>query len=58
MVMLSDDSTPLSHVALDLGFASQSHFTRLFSAGTGMTPGTYRKESSVRLGDAISLATV
>jgi AraC family transcriptional regulator len=36
---------PLAHVAIDLGFASQSHFTRLFSEQTGMTPAKYRKQS-------------
>jgi len=44
MVRLRDDSRPLTYVALDLGFSSQSHFTRLFSTLTGMTPARYRKE--------------
>jgi AraC-like DNA-binding protein len=35
---------PLASVALDLGFSSQSHFTRLFSDLTGMTPAKYRKQ--------------
>ena len=30
-------------VALDLGFSSQSHFTRIFSDITGMTPAKYQK---------------
>jgi len=33
----------LASIALDLGFASQSHFTRLFSHMTGMTPAKYQK---------------
>jgi AraC family transcriptional regulator len=33
----------LASVALDLGFSSQSHFTRIFSGLTGMTPAKYRK---------------
>lgn len=33
---------PLASIALDLGFSSQSHFTRLFSSLTGMTPAKYR----------------
>ncbi len=33
----------LASIALDLGFSSQSHFTRLFSGLTGMTPAKYRK---------------
>ena len=42
--LLRNSSTPLSLVALDLGFCSQSHFTRLFSSQTGMTPAKYRKQ--------------
>lgn len=34
---------PLASIALDLGFSSQSHFTRLFSDLTGITPAKYRK---------------
>ena len=41
---LKVESQPLAHVALDLGFSSQSHFTRLFSELTGMTPAKYRKQ--------------
>lgn len=44
MAMLSADSTPLSQIALDLGFSSQSHFTRLFSELTGFTPASYRRQ--------------
>lgn len=33
----------LASVALDLGFSSQSHFTRIFSEVTGMTPAKFRK---------------
>lgn len=39
---LKADAT-LTSVALDLGFSSQSHFTRLFSGLTGMTPAKYQK---------------
>lgn len=35
---------PLASIALDLGFSSQSHFTRIFSALTGMTPARYQKQ--------------
>lgn len=42
--LLKHDSLSLSHVAIDLGFSSQSHFTRLFSDVTGMTPARYRKQ--------------
>ena len=42
--LLKDQSLPLAHTALELGFSSQSHLTRLFSAMTGMTPAKYRKQ--------------
>lgn len=35
---------PLCALALDLGFDSQSHFTRVFRSLTGMTPGRFRHE--------------
>jgi AraC-like DNA-binding protein len=34
---------PLVAVALDAGFADQAHFTRMFAAAFGFTPGQYRK---------------
>lgn len=34
----------LASVAIHLGFSSQSHFTRLFSNLTGMTPAKYQKQ--------------
>lgn len=40
---LKTDS-PLAGIALDLGFSSQSHFTRVFSGLTGMTPAKYQKQ--------------
>jgi AraC family transcriptional regulator len=42
--LLQARSLPLAAIALDLGFSSQSHFTRLFSDLTGMTPAKYRKQ--------------
>jgi len=36
---------PVANVALDLGFSSQSHFTRIFSGLTGMTPARYQKQA-------------
>ena len=41
--LLKGEPQPLAHVALALGFASQSHFTSVFSDLTGMTPARYRK---------------
>jgi AraC-like DNA-binding protein len=38
------NDTSLASVALDLGFSSQSHFTRIFSGLTGMTPAKYQKQ--------------
>jgi AraC-like DNA-binding protein len=32
---------PLVEVALAAGFADQAHFTRLFAAAYGLTPGRY-----------------
>ena len=41
-MLLSDDTLPLAQLALDLGYADQSHFTRSFSAITGVTPDKFR----------------
>ncbi|MFM7033806.1 MAG: helix-turn-helix domain-containing protein, partial [Planctomycetia bacterium] len=42
--VLRDESSTLTEVSIRLGFSSQSHFTRLFSGLTGMTPAKYRKQ--------------
>ncbi len=39
--LLSTDE-PLAAIARDAGFSDQSHFTRAFSAYTGLSPGRYR----------------
>lgn len=44
LTMLQDASARIARIADDVGFASQSHFTRLFSNFTGMTPASYRKQ--------------
>jgi len=41
--MLRDESLPLARIALDLGFSSQSHFTRVFSMQTGFSPQRFRR---------------
>lgn len=40
--LLQTNEDRLSGIALELGFASQSHFTRLFSGLTGMSPLQFR----------------
>jgi AraC family transcriptional regulator len=40
---LSSSDQPLSEIAADAGFSDQSHFSRLFRAATGHTPGAYRR---------------
>lgn len=35
------EGAPIAHVAVDLGFTDQSHFTRRFKAVLGVTPGIY-----------------
>jgi len=36
--------SPLSMIALEAGFADQSHFSRVFKRLTGKTPGEYRRD--------------
>ena len=40
-------ASPLSEVALACGFYDQSHFTRIFKAWSGVTPGQYRRGSNL-----------
>lgn len=39
---LQQSEMPLADIALQAGFADQSHFTRVFKAQTGITPARYR----------------
>jgi AraC family transcriptional regulator len=41
--MLATTDRPLAEIALDAGFADQSHFTKTFGARLGMTPGEFRR---------------
>ncbi len=41
--LLAETSLPLAEVAPACGFADQSHFTRVFSARVGITPGAWRR---------------
>jgi AraC family transcriptional regulator len=43
---LAESDTPLADVALQAGFADQSHFTRTFKRQLGVTPAVYRKQES------------
>jgi AraC-like DNA-binding protein len=36
---------PLAEIAISAGFASQSHFTRVFSSLVGVSPGIWRREA-------------
>jgi len=36
---------PLSEIAISVGFANQSHFTKVFSAQVGVSPAIWRRES-------------
>lgn len=38
---------PLSEIAISAGFANQSHFTRVFSAVVGVSPGVWRRDAQV-----------
>ena len=40
---LREGMSPLTEIALELGFSSQSHFTRLFSGLTGLSPDQFRR---------------
>lgn len=41
--LLDRSDAALADIAADLGFADQSHFTRVFKRQTGLTPGQYRR---------------
>jgi AraC-like DNA-binding protein len=43
-------SGPLAEIAVEAGFADQSHFTRAFKAAFGLTPGRYRLLTSKEAG--------
>ena len=44
--LLEGSSKTLLEVALECGFSDQSHFTRVFRASTGTTPGAWRRNRS------------
>jgi AraC family transcriptional regulator len=45
---LASGTAPLSVIAQGAGFSDQSHFSRVFRAVTGMSPGDYRREANQR----------
>lgn len=42
--LLKSQTPPLAQVSLDLGFSSQSHFTRIFSGVMGISPAKFRRQ--------------
>lgn len=46
--LLKERDLPLADIALESGFANQSHFTRAFKQHLGLTPRTYQQAHSVR----------
>jgi AraC-like DNA-binding protein len=43
--LLTVRDLPLSEIAISAGFANQSHFTRVFSAAVGVSPGAWRRDT-------------
>ena len=43
--LLRQPGHPLPHIALECGFADQSHLTRAFKKAVGMPPGLWRKQT-------------
>jgi AraC family transcriptional regulator len=41
--LLRESAIPLADIAVQCGFADQSHFTRVFSGRTGLSPGRWRR---------------
>lgn len=46
--LLQKADLPLSHIAVESGFANQSHLTEAFKRHLGLTPATYRKDPENR----------
>lgn len=45
--LLNEGDTPLANIALESGFANQSHFTGVFKRHLGLTPHAYRRNRSI-----------
>jgi len=46
--LLKKKDVSLAYVALESGFANQSHLTKVFKRHLGLTPGAYRRDNSIR----------
>jgi AraC family transcriptional regulator len=46
MQLLGTTALPIAEIAIECGFADQSHFTRVFSRFAGSSPRTWRKQSA------------
>ena len=44
---LAPSETPAAEIGFDLGFSSQSGFTKFFAANAGMAPSDYRRAAHV-----------
>ncbi|MCC8126634.1 MAG: AraC family transcriptional regulator [Clostridiales bacterium] len=44
--LLADSSLPIKEITLQVGYYSQSYFTRIFSQKTGSTPAEFRQNNS------------
>jgi AraC-like DNA-binding protein len=47
--LLAIDDGTLAEIALQSGFADQSHFTRVFKKHFGLTPGVSRRRALLRV---------
>jgi AraC family transcriptional regulator len=46
--LLKETDIPLAHVAIESGFADQSHLTQVFKRHLGLTPRAYRQDHAIR----------
>ena len=53
--LTAPDCAPLADLALSLGFSSQAHFSRIFRALVGTSPGDFRRQHVGRSGPARSI---
>jgi AraC family transcriptional regulator len=47
-ILMRETAMPLSEIALECGMADQSHFSRVFSALEGISPGVWRRVANGR----------